>query len=107
MYTRRNILSVMIALLVGLGALTVHVSTTSACPSCSEAALSADSGDEAVVSMDADGNAIKPALGEGFYYSILLMLAVPFTMFGTFGYFVWQYARDHQAKGVATTGQTP
>lgn len=94
----QTLLPLLAALLLGLAVTAGDVTPAMACPSCSEAALSSGSADPATAATDAEGNVIKPALGEGFYYSILLMLAVPFGMFGTFGYFLWQYSRDHQLR---------
>ena len=50
-----------------------------ACPNCKEALPSADAG---------SGN-----VAEGFYYSILLMMAAPFLLAAGFGTTIWYYAR--------------
>jgi len=56
-----------------------------ACPNCRDALPSA-------AADTADGS-----LAEGFYYSILLLMAAPFVLAATFGGTVWYYMRKPSA----------
>jgi hypothetical protein len=56
------------------------------CPNCKDA----------VDTSDPDGL----NLARGYFYSILLMLAMPFTLAGTFGCYVWrEMRRQERARG--------
>jgi hypothetical protein len=37
-------------------------------------------------------------LARGYFYSILLMLAMPFTLIGSFGCYVWREMRKQQRE---------
>ena len=65
---------VMLVLLVGAEAF--------GCPNCKDAFSSSDP------------DAVNVA--RGYFYSILLMLAMPFTLAGTFGAYVWREMRKQQ-----------
>jgi hypothetical protein len=54
------------------------------CPNCKDA----------VDTADPDGL----NLARGYFYSILLMLAMPFTLVGTFGCYVWREMRRQQRE---------
>ncbi len=54
------------------------------CPTCKDGVIAAD---------DASAN-----IARGYFYSILLMLAMPFTLASCFGMYVWrEYRRQHRA----------
>ncbi|HEY7863688.1 MAG TPA: hypothetical protein VIE39_08510 [Thermoanaerobaculia bacterium] len=59
----------------------------SACPLCKDA-----------LDNTAGGSA---GLGRGFYWSILLMIAVPWTAVGTVGYLIWRKRRRTASPGAA------
>lgn len=60
------------------------------CPTCKDGLQAADS----------EGANIA----RGYFYSILLMIAMPFTLAGSFGLYVWREMRRQQhAEGVDTT----
>ena len=40
-------------------------------------------------------------IARGYFYSILLMLAMPFTLAGTFGAYVWREVRRQRAREAA------
>jgi hypothetical protein len=46
-------------------------------------------------------------LARGYFYSILLMLAMPFTLAGTFGCYVWREMRRQQREQAAASGPGP
>jgi len=46
-------------------------------------------------------------LARGYFYSILLMLAMPFTLAGTFGCYVWREMRRQQREQAAASGPEP
>jgi hypothetical protein len=46
-------------------------------------------------------------LARGYFYSILLMLAMPFTLAGTFGCYVWREMRRQQREQAAASGDGP
>ncbi|MFM8734482.1 MAG: hypothetical protein ACKOC8_04725 [Pirellulales bacterium] len=45
-------------------------------------------------------------IARGYFYSILLMLAMPFTLAGTFGAYVWREMRRQRAREAAA-GESP
>jgi hypothetical protein len=45
-------------------------------------------------------------VARGYFYSILLMLAMPFTLAGTFGAYVWREMRRQRAQGGGTAGDS-
>lgn len=56
------------------------------CPTCKDGVIASD---------DAATN-----MARGYFYSILLMLAMPFTLAGCFGMYIWrEYRRQQQAGG--------
>jgi heme/copper-type cytochrome/quinol oxidase subunit 2 len=56
-----------------------------ACPTCKDGLAAADSQ--------------GANIARGYFYSILLMLAMPFTLAGSFGLYVWrEYRRQQQAE---------
>ncbi|MFM8291455.1 MAG: hypothetical protein ACKONH_04720 [Planctomycetia bacterium] len=78
---RRFPLAVAIAVLAVLAAAEAF-----GCPNCKDA----------VDTSDPDGL----NLARGYFYSILLMLAMPFTLAGTFGCYVWrEMRRQERARG--------
>ena len=59
-----------------------------ACPTCKDGLAAADSQ--------------GANIARGYFYSILLMLAMPFTLAGSFGLYVWrEFRRQQQAESVA------
>lgn len=56
-----------------------------ACPTCKDGLAAADSQ--------------GANIARGYFYSILLMLAMPFTLAGSFGLYVWREFRRQQADG--------
>jgi hypothetical protein len=46
-------------------------------------------------------------LARGYFYSILLMLAMPFTLAGSFGCYVWREMRRQRREHDAGAPQTP
>ena len=76
--------------LVGLFVLIVSITVVSdawGCPTCKDGLQAADS----------EGANIA----RGYFYSILLMIAMPFTLAGSFGLYVWREMRRQQhAEGV-------
>jgi hypothetical protein len=78
---RRFPLAVVLAVLAVLAAAEAF-----GCPNCKDA----------VDTSDPDGL----NLARGYFYSILLMLAMPFTLAGTFGCYVWrEMRRQERARG--------
>ncbi|MGA1617802.1 MAG: hypothetical protein ACO37F_04710 [Pirellulales bacterium] len=70
------------ALAVGL--LVMLAGVSEACPTCKDGLAAADSQ--------------GANIARGYFYSILLMLAMPFTLAGSFGLYVWrEYRRQQQA----------
>jgi len=63
-----------------------------ACPNCKDA----------VNTSDPDGLNVA----RGYFYSILLMLAMPFTLVGSFGAYVWREMRRQKAA-TADAGDQP
>ena len=47
----------------------------------------------------ATGDPAAANVARGYFYSILLMLAMPFTLAGTFGAYVWREMRRQQRAG--------
>ncbi len=89
MTSRARLLWILFLFLVWCGP---HLSSALGCPMCSE---SLPGGDGPVVeTVPSDGEPSAPRTGrlaEGFYYSIVLMLAVPFSMMaGLIGVFYWK-----------------
>lgn len=80
-------LSVLACLLVvGIG---LSASEAWGCPTCKDGVAATDG---------AEAN-----IARGYFYSILLMLAMPFTLASSFGMYVWrEYRRQQQAGGGAT-----
>jgi hypothetical protein len=72
--------------LIGVAALVVLLVAAEAigCPNCKDA----------VNTSDPDGL----NLARGYFYSILLMLAMPFTLVGSFGCYVWREMRRQQRE---------
>jgi len=56
-----------------------------ACPTCKDGLAAADSQ--------------GANIARGYFYSILLMLAMPFTLAGSFGLYVWREFRRQQQAG--------
>ena len=75
---------------------TVLVADAVACPTCKDGLAAADSQGANVA--------------RGYFYSILLMLAMPFTLAGSFGFYVWREMRRQQqtnASAVTRPGDLP
>jgi heme/copper-type cytochrome/quinol oxidase subunit 2 len=70
-------------------AVVVLVVDAVACPTCKDGLAAADSQ--------------GANIARGYFYSILLMLAMPFTLAGSFGLYVWREMRRQQQAG--TTGE--
>lgn len=67
---------------VAIIAAVLVMADASACPTCKDA----------VNTSDVDGLNVA----RGYFYSILLMLAMPFTLVGSFGCYVWREMRRQQ-----------
>jgi len=65
-------------------AVALFVGDVSACPNCKDG----------VNTSDPDGL----NLARGYFYSILLMLAMPFTLAGSFAAYVWREVRRQKAR---------
>ena len=63
------------------------------CPNCKDAVS------------DADPDGMN--LARGYFYSILIMLAMPFALIGSFSAFVWREMRRQKAAGDAAHGDSP
>jgi hypothetical protein len=83
-----NAVLIAAALTLGLAG----VSTAWACPNCSES----------VATTDAAGRKVG-SLGEGFNYSVLFMMAMPFAMVAGFGGAVYWHLKNNPAPGVGTS----
>jgi len=73
---------------LSLVALVVIAADALGCPTCKDA----------VNTSDPDGL----NLARGYFYSILLMLAMPFTLIGSFGCYVWRERRRQQRDQAAS-----
>ena len=69
----------------------VAASQAFGCPNCKDAVAGADP--EAM------------NLARGYFYSILIMLAMPFALVGSFGAYVWREMRRQQRAGIGATNQ--
>ena len=67
----------------------VAVSDAFGCPNCKDAVAGADP------------DAMNVA--RGYFYSILIMLAMPFALVGSFGAYVWREMRRQQRAGAGAT----
>jgi len=63
------------------------------CPNCKDAVS------------DADPDGMN--LARGYFYSILIMLAMPFALIGSFSAYVWREMRRQKAAGDAAHGDSP
>ena len=63
------------------------------CPNCKDAVS------------DADPDGMN--LARGYFYSILIMLAMPFALIGSFSAYVWREMRRQKAAGDAPHGDSP
>lgn len=81
-------LAVCVAVAVVLGAADAF-----GCPTCKDA----------VNTSDPEGLNVA----RGYFYSILLMLAMPFTLAGSFGAYVWREMRRQRALEAATRSAPP
>ncbi len=70
--------ALMMAVVIGCGAALV-AGEALGCPTCKDSL--------------ADGDAAAANLARGYFYSILLMLAMPFTLAGSLGLYVWREMR--------------
>lgn len=85
-FTKPVLTSILVILVVGL---TLSAAEAWGCPTCKDGVAATD---------DVANN-----MARGYFYSILLMLAMPFTLAGCFGMYVWrEYRRQQQAGGGAT-----
>lgn len=73
--------------------LTVGMAVASACPTCKDS----------VNTSDPDGL----NLARGYFFSILLMLAMPFTLAGSFGCYVWREMRRQRRASESATEEMP
>lgn len=81
-------------LLLALCLVPVTARDASACPTCKDG----------VAESDPEGTNVA----RGYFYSILIMLAMPFTLAGTFGAYVWrEMRRQERERGTAFQSPTP
>lgn len=74
-------------LLLVVGVVLLIAGAVEACPTCKDGLAAADSQ--------------GANIARGYFYSILLMLAMPFTLAGSFGLYVWrEFRRQQQADPV-------
>lgn len=78
----RCFVSAAAVLALALLAVVIVAADAAACPTCKDA----------VNTSDVDGLNVA----RGYFYSILLMLAMPFTLVGSFGCYVWREMRRQQ-----------
>jgi hypothetical protein len=106
----RNTL-IILALLTITGGLWFSPSQARGCPSCSESLPSGGGvGDNTTSGLGGGGVVAgsQGSLAQGFYYSILLMLAVPFTLAAGLGGFFYRSARAAaQARLTAPEASSP
>jgi heme/copper-type cytochrome/quinol oxidase subunit 2 len=76
-----------VAILLSAAAVLLLPVVLSACPLCKDAVDNTPGG--------------SAALGRGFYWSILLMIAVPWTAVGTVAYMIWRKRRRTASPGAA------
>lgn len=85
-FTKPLTTSMLLILVVGL---TLSAADAWGCPTCKDGVAATD---------DAANN-----IARGYFYSILLMLAMPFTLASCFGVYVWrEFRRQQRAGGGAT-----
>jgi hypothetical protein len=77
-------MKIRVALAVALLLAVVAIGDAFGCPNCKDA----------VNTSDPDGLNVA----RGYFYSILLMLAMPFTLVGSFGCYVWREMRRQQRE---------
>jgi len=70
---------------VAVSAMVLWAAAADACPTCKDGLAAADSQ--------------GANIARGYFYSILLMLAMPFTLAGSFGLYVWREFRRQEAAG--------
>ena len=80
----RNVRFVLVFAACFVAAVSLLAGDVSACPNCKDA----------VNTGDPDGL----NLARGYFYSILLMLAMPFTLAGSFAAYVWREVRRQKAS---------
>jgi len=73
---------VVVAVVAAAWVIVLLAADASACPNCKDAVNTADP----------DGL----NMARGYFYSILIMLAMPFTLVGTFGCYVWREMRRQE-----------
>jgi hypothetical protein len=85
------------ALALGLAGLLV-VPAAQACPWCGESLPNSQAKDGSMLSRPDSPN-VQSSLAEGFYYSILLMVCVPYLVLGGIGFYLWRmYQVNTQAR---------
>lgn len=81
--------------------------SVSACPNCKDAVADDQAAADATGNKDMSGNpqkvAASPRLADGFNYSVLLMLAVPYTLLGVGVFSVVYLLRKNAARVHAMT----
>lgn len=85
---RRAVVPVAVAVVV----VTLWSAAASACPTCKDS----------VDTSDPDGL----NLARGYFFSILIMLAMPFTLAGSFGCYVWREMRRQRRAAESATEET-
>lgn len=87
----RNVRFVLVVVACFVVAVALVVGDVSACPNCKDG----------VNTSDPDGL----NLARGYFYSILLMLAMPFTLAGSFAAYVWREVRRQKAREAEGTSE--
>jgi len=80
-----KLVAIRIAFLLLATVFVLSASEAFGCPNCKDA----------VSANDPDGM----NLARGYFYSILIMLAMPFTLVGSFGAYVWREMRRQKREG--------
>ena len=92
----RRPLFLLVALALGLAGF-LFAPAAQACPWCGESLPNGKSTDSMLSRPDSPN--VQSSLAQGFYYSILLMVFVPYLVLGGIGYYLWRmYQVNMQAR---------
>lgn len=91
--SRRHRLTSLALALVAVALVLAIAGDAAACPTCKDG----------VAESDPEGANVA----RGYFYSILIMLAMPFTLAGTFGAYVWREMRRQERERLAAGTSVP